>query len=809
MRSHLCRALVLGALLGPLVPLPSRAADAPDGAAVVRLLGDRAEKALAPGSGRIGALVAIPPGASAAALGLDEVAPGIGRLRTGAAALSAWAAAHPDLRLEVAPPLRLNDYLLVEDVWARKGTARYGVDGKGTLVGVVDTGLDVAHPSFLDENGKSRVAWMLDLSMKPLGLHPDLEAKFGVKNDAGVLTSGAVLTGDDIDTLLAMGGTVPVDTVGHGTHVAGIAAANPMKEHAGVAPGARLVIARVTRGAADGIETDDMLRGAAFVYDRADREKLPIVANFSLGSEFGPHDGSMLWEKVLASYVGPDKPGHVLVAAAGNSGSISGRPTHQSVRVSKSATTRVPFTIPVESDGTVQVWVTKRAGADLRIGLDGPTGTAVAPIADGIDRGKKVGSANVGVIHGSAPKGSLVPKGSAGAIVVLTGTFTKGTWSVTFEGQGMAELYLVGLGGLANGVGFDAGVRDGTVNLPATHPQLLAVGCTVNRTFWKPIEGRTVGPSVPLLDPVGGMPDPNGGRRDPQPGEVCFFSSAGPNALGVPKPEIAAPGGAVFSSMSHQAKPGVPTSIFSAGCPQGEPKCLQIDDDTAVSSGTSMAAPAVSGVVAMLLERNPSLTQDVVRALLQAGAHPFRGAAPFMDQSGPGEVDALGSLEALDELADPKGLPSATTSWMTLSADYVTADGSTPITGVLELRTEDARKRASLFETSRLHARVRVSGGGPVYDADVVRAGPGLFTFQTTLPAGLGGRSATFEATFDGVPVVAPRTVPIGADTWSAGYPTKAGGGACALAPPGEAGAGAGALALLGALLLGRRRRRA
>lgn len=799
---------MLVALGACLPPLPSRADGPPDGAAVLRQLGDRAERALAPGSGRIGALVAIPKGTAAATLGLEEVAPGIGRLRAGAAALGAWAAAHPDLRLEVAPPLKLNDHLLVDSVWGDKATAAFGVDGTGTLIGVVDTGLDVAHPSFLDAAGKSRVAWMLDLSMKPLGLHPDLEQRFGVKDDSGTVTSGAVLTGEDIDRLLATNGAVPVDTVGHGTHVAGIAAASEAKQHVGVARGARLIVARVTRGAADGIETDDMLRGAAFVFDRADSERLPVVANFSLGSEFGPHDGSMLWERVLASYVGPDKPGHVIVAAAGNSGSITGRPTHQSVHVPRGATVRVPFTVSVAGDGTVQVWITKRPGADLRIGLDGPDGTLVAPIPDGVDRGKKLADKSVGVIHGSAPKGSIVPEGSSGAIAVMTGAFEKGSWAITFEGEGRADLYLVGLGGMAAAVGFDAGVREGTVNLPATHPSILAVGCTVNRTFWKPIEGRTVGPSVPLLDVAGGLPDPSGGRRDPLPGEVCFFSSAGPNVLGVPKPEIAAPGGAVFSAMSHQAKPGVATSIFSAGCPKDVPKCLQIDADTAVSSGTSMAAPAVSGVVALLLQRDPSLTQDMVRALLQAGAHPFRGPAPFMDQSGPGEVDALASLEALDELGDPKGLPSAATSWMTLSADHVSADGSTPITALLELRTEDPRKRASLFALSRLAARVRVSDGGPVFEADVVRAGPGLFTFQVTLPPGLGGRAATFEATFDGAPIVAPRTVAIGTDPWTSAYPVKA-GGACDQAPAGPAGVSGGLLAGLGALLLGRRRRRA
>ena len=53
-------------------------------------------------------------------------------------------------------------------------------DGAGVMVGVADTGLDVTNPEMLDANGKSRVAWMLDLSLEPLGVHAELEKKFGI-----------------------------------------------------------------------------------------------------------------------------------------------------------------------------------------------------------------------------------------------------------------------------------------------------------------------------------------------------------------------------------------------------------------------------------------------------------------------------------------------------------------------------------------------------------------------------------------------------------------------------------------------------
>ena len=50
--------------------------------------------------------------------------------------------------------------------------------------------------------------------------------------------------------------------------------------------------------------------------------------------------------------------------------------------------------------------------------------------------------------------------------------------------------------------------------------------------------------------------------------------------------------------------------------------------------------------------------------------------------------DALASLDALAQMKDPAlYLPSAAQSWLTLSSDYVAADGSTPMTAIVELRT--------------------------------------------------------------------------------------------------------------------------
>ena len=832
----------------PMPPLASMAAapatpasamtGRPNGAAFVHMLGARAAETLAPNTGMIGALVAIPKGQRAEDYGLEPVVPGIGRLRAPPARIEDFGFAHPELRMEVAPPL--HTLLDRAGVWVLADVARRerGADGKGVMVGVADTGLDVTNPEMLDANGKSRVAWMLDLSLVPLGVHADLEQQFGISDaQGGPITGGAVLSNDMIDVLLRQisnGSCVeangkkcaPSDEIGHGTHVTGIAASRGADgKFPGIAPAADIVFVRVTRGRSDGIENDDLVRAVEFMFDRADAEKRPMVVNLSLGSDFGPHDGTFLWEQTIAGHIGPDHPGRAVVAAAGNSGSIVETPIHQSVRATKGATLRVPIRTEGADSGSVQVWVTLREGAELDIGLDGPDGEWIAPIEEGHQNGKNTSDYNAGVIYGHGLDGSPIPDGSRGAVVVWTGKWPAGTYNVTLKGTGMAELYLQGLGDASLGsdrqATFTNGVREGTINLPATHPDIIGVGCTVNRPRWTSIAGADVGLKVPKLDEAGGLAAPRttgvSAFRDLFDGELCWFSSAGPTATGVPKPEIAAPGALVISALSRTAKPGVAGSVFTnPSCPttkfgKNDARCLQIDDNHGIAVGTSMSSPVVAGVVALLLQKDPTLTQDKILALLQGGAHHFRNAVPFDDQSGPGEVDAMGALDALDQMKNPSlQLPAAAQSWLTLSSDYVPADGSTPVTAIVELRTGDAKHRADFFDKNRIAPVLLVDGQPFATPPDIIRRGPGVWFFTWKPPPGLGGSRATFGATFDGEPIVESHTVPIAADQWNAAYPSHATGSACSMHGPGSGtgtGAAAAAATML-ALAFGIRRRR-
>ena len=806
----------------------------------LRTFGTAAASTLAPQSGQIGGLVALPFGGKAEDLGLVPVAPGIGRIQGSAARIDAWATAHPDLRLELPPPLHtLNDRA---NAWVMAPTARLtrGVDGTNVMVGVIDSGLDVAHPEMRDASGKTRVAWMLDYSIQPIGLHPDLEDKYGSKDDSGKVVLGAVFSSDDIDTRLAayaakdatcdesLGNRcLPIDELGHGTHVTGTAAGSGVgSTYGGMAPKANLVIVRGIRSGGGGIDNAFLTSGIQFLFERADAAKQPMVVNISLGSDFGPHDGTTLWEQTLATYIGPDKPGHAIVAAAGNSGSIAETPIHQNVRVTTGATTRVPVNTNGAKTGSVEVWVTLHDGADLKIGLDGPDGQWIPPVDEGKQNGKNESAYNAGVIFGAGLDNSPIPKGSRGAVVVWQGTWPTGTYNVTFDGSGVVDMWVQGFGAAdssgATPALFAHGVREGTINLPATHPSVIGVGCTVDRTRWTSIAGAEIALKIGNLDAENGLPISKAITAQPGntpafrellEGEVCWFSSSGPTATGVQKPEIAAPGALVVSAMSRSATPGTPGSIFTnPACPvtksgATDNRCFQVDDHHAIASGTSMSTPVVAGVVALLLQADPTLTQDKILGLLQAGAHRFRTSTLSDDDAGPGEVDAMGSLDALDQMRTPTAfLPALATSWITLGSDYVPADGSSAMTAIVELRTAGGRHRGDLFDASRLRPVVKIDDVEIAAEPVITRRSPGVWYFAYTPPAGLGGSRATFGATFDGVPIVTTRSVPIGTDRWTAKYPSYAKGSSCALGGPATAG-GASPFVLLALALLARRRR--
>jgi serine protease AprX len=154
--------------------------------------------------------------------------------------------------------------------------------------------------------------------------------------------------------------------------------------------------------------------------------------------------------------------------------------------------------------------------------------------------------------------------------------------------------------------------------------------------------------SDPYVITVGAIDD--NGTATTADDALASWSSRGPTAIdGLAKPDVAAPGRKIVSLRS----PGSTLDLelpdrLVAGLDPLAPAYFRL-------SGTSMAAPVVTGVVALMLERNPALTPAQVKSRLTGTATPL--AYGSADTTGSGLVDAVAAVSASDQTtgasADP------------------------------------------------------------------------------------------------------------------------------------------------------------
>jgi subtilisin family serine protease len=578
----------------------------------------------------------------------------------------------------------------------------------------------------------------------------------------------------------------------------------------GVAPEASFIVARVARKGG-GIFDGDVLKAASFVFERAEELGMPAVVNLSLGTDFGGHDGSSPIERGLEGLVGDAHPGRAIVVAAGNGAGLfrnlgTGVPeplgVHTEVHVADGSSTVVPIITPATSagvtDGTIYVWITVRPGDTLGLGVERRAGTVLEPVHPGRQAIAQDGMVEVTVVNG-VTSDSAIPPGSYGAAVVIDGRFSSDdVFALRLEGPASARLWVEGDAELSpeRSIGplLPRAQKEGTVNLPATSPGLIGVGATVNRTDWLDAAGEDV--------VMGGY----GGDGVPVD-STAFFSAAGPNALGVMKPDLVAPGANVVGAMAQGTDPREPGTVaggifddFGACAEHGyAPGCFVIDDAHALAGGTSMSAPLVSGAIALLLERDPTLTQAALRALLQAGARRIEGTAVDASQLGAGALDLERTLEALDEGTNER-LPGSATELL-LSESFAHPDPGWPLGALLEVRDDDDHI-ADGFDTGRLAVEVF----GAALATPVERIAPGLFRFAVAAEAESGGTSLSIGVSFDGRALV-KKTVPIAVDhALSTTLPSARGG--CSLARDERVTIPGAALVALLALARSVRRRR-
>jgi serine protease AprX len=138
------------------------------------------------------------------------------------------------------------------------------------------------------------------------------------------------------------------------------------------------------------------------------------------------------------------------------------------------------------------------------------------------------------------------------------------------------------------------------------------------------------------------------GTADRRDDVVAGFSSRGPAAIdGTPKPDVIAPGVGIEST----ADPG--STLFSIQ-PRGRVwgTARTVSQPYLRLSGTSMAAPAVTATVALMVQTSARLTPNEIKAIIQFTADPRAGVDQFTQ--GSGLLNVRGAVALAQHLANPR-----------------------------------------------------------------------------------------------------------------------------------------------------------
>ncbi len=129
----------------------------------------------------------------------------------------------------------------------------------------------------------------------------------------------------------------------------------------------------------------------------------------------------------------------------------------------------------------------------------------------------------------------------------------------------------------------------------------------------------------------------------PSDDSLCPISSRGITEDGFAKPDLVAPGRMIVSALGERK------DHTNSRLARDFPERITSDTKHLRLSGTSMAAPMVTGAVALLLERYPTLTPDQIKGLLVRTARTYSGQ--------PDSAGALDVLNALGSAAGPLAAP--------------------------------------------------------------------------------------------------------------------------------------------------------
>ncbi len=497
--------------------------------------------------------------------------------------------------------------------------------GEGVIVGVVDGGIEYAHPNFYDPDDAGSFRIRRVWSQREKDGTPPEGYGYGVE----------FATQDEI-----LKAEYSKDNETHGTHVTGIAAGSGCgTEFKGIASKSDLVVVPTT------LVSGEVLDGVKYIHDYAESVGKPCVVNLSIGAHVGPHDGTSAFDRALDEM---KAPGFVVVGAAGNEGD---KPLYLGYGFVPSTEdtvfyTQLNYEYPSYRVTYVDVWSRDSLPVAVEVSLmnrlsgsfESATGfySTTEPMETAktlqVDEGSvvvqmvpeknefngkyhmlmQVDARNLNIVGSYANyivciavKTERPNKPVYVHMWANTGTFTQ---FQHYKVQPIVE-----------------GMRHHTIGeIGGTSKSILAVGSFNTRASWTSVSGSKMDFEYMLPFDT-----------------LSYFSSHGPTADDRVKPDITAPGAYIVSSLnSHYSNPS--DEQVARTYKDGRPYPF------GVMMGTSMAAPAVAGIVALCLQVRPDWQIDSVMACLARTAVNDRYTGQVRTNPdnawGRGKIDALALL---------------------------------------------------------------------------------------------------------------------------------------------------------------------
>lgn len=473
--------------------------------------------------------------------------------------------------------------------------------GRGVIIAILDSGIDYSRNEFRTPEGKTRILGIWDQTARP----NTEQNRFPPEG----YTEGVLYTREQIDEALeatsreGMLQLVPqVDTSGHGTAVAGIAAGSII----GVAPNAELLIIKLGTPMTDSFpRTTQLMRGINYAVHVAVTLNRPLAINLSFGNTYGDHRGESLLERFIdnASEIGRTS----IIIGSGNEGNSNG---HTAGTAFQEKTVELAVS-SYETSVSIQLW--KHYADQFQLRITSPGGQQLTLELSQIDMVRRTLEQTELLCYIGEPLPYTVSQEIYIDMIAADRYLNEGIWRLELIPlqvvTGEYRFYLPSYAARNAGTGFFLPTPAVTLTIPSTSRRAITVGAYDARLrSYAAFSGR---------------------------GYVYYYQER--NSQGTVGAQTADDLGIAFQKPDLVA-PGVNIEV---PIPGGGYETV---------SGTSFAAPYVTGSAALLMEYGIIQGNDIYLYGEKLKAFLIKGARQLPGESSPSVRTGWGALCVQDSL---------------------------------------------------------------------------------------------------------------------------------------------------------------